>query len=322
MKEKMKVRMVIGLVLACVVMLTGCGKSESGSGGDSGNSHERIDSGRGREKMVQKLYAVIQSGDRDAERKFAEDNFAPGFGEKLRYKEYAGAKDVKKTFGKIAKSKETVETKVMKTKTESGGGEVSIIEAKCDDTTLYFVVGCEKGEADKIMFITADRNVAMRGDDGSGSKGAKAQSFPAQAAGRRAYTTTQRRKVSDKEAARLLLDQLRESMEISGLPKSKVNEKMFPLEIDVRDHENNLPLIVKGLQKGIVDNAWEPCVSEEYEVLHVKTPHEKTVLEYAKSRNQIGTDLAQLVFAFRALSEAEQEDAAAKLARLMKNQTK
>ena len=178
MKEKMKVRMVIGLVLACVVMLTGCGKSESGSGGDSGNSHERIDSGRGREKMVQKLYAVIQSGDRDAERRFAEDNLAPGFGEKLRYKEYAGAKDVKKTFGKIAKSKETVETKVMKTKTESGGGEVSIIEAKCDDTTLYFVVGCEKGDADKIMFITTDRNEAMNGRGLEGSTPRKDDDSP------------------------------------------------------------------------------------------------------------------------------------------------
>ena len=42
-----------------------------------------------------------------------------------------------------------------------------------------------------------------------------------------------RRKVSDKEAAKLLLAQMREWMELSGLPKSRVDSKMFELEMDV-----------------------------------------------------------------------------------------
>jgi len=174
----MKVRMMAGFALVCVAVLAGCGKSESSSGGDAGNSHERGDSGRGRERMVRELYAVVQSGDREEEKKFAEDNFAPGFGEKLRFQKYDGAKEVKKAFGKISKCKEVVETQIMKTKAEPGGGEVSVIEAKCDDTTLYFVVGCEKGDADKIMFITTDRNEAMNGRGLEGPTLRKADDAP------------------------------------------------------------------------------------------------------------------------------------------------
>lgn len=127
-----------------------------------------------------------------------------------------------------------------------------------------------------------------------------------------------RKKVSDKEAAKLLLAQMREWMELSGLPKSRVDSKMFDIEMDVRNNENNMSTVVSGLRKGFVDQVLEPCVSENNEVMHIKTPYEKVVLEYAKSRNQVGTDLVQMVFAFRAMSEDEQKEAADKLAKLMK----
>ena len=131
-------------------------------------------------------------------------------------------------------------------------------------------------------------------------------------------TPPPRKKVSDKEAAKLLLAQMREWMELSGLPKSRVDSKMVDIEMDVRNNKNNMSTVVLGLRKGFVDNALEPCVSENNEVMHIKTPHEKVVLEYAKSRNQVGTDLVQMVFAFRAMSEDEQKEAADKLAKLMK----
>ena len=129
-----------------------------------------------------------------------------------------------------------------------------------------------------------------------------------------------RKKVSDKEAAKLLLAQTREMMELVGMPKSAINDKMFSLEMDVRDNENNLPTVVKGLRRALDDQGQEPCVSERNEVLHVKTEYEKVVLEYAKSRNQDGTDLTAIVFAFRSLPEDEQKEAAEKLEKLMKQE--
>ena len=128
----------------------------------------------------------------------------------------------------------------------------------------------------------------------------------------------QRKKVTDKEAAKLLLAQTREMMELVGMPKSAINDKMSPLEMDVRDHENNLSTVVTGLRIGLERQGMEPCVSENNEVLHVKTGYEKVVMEYAKSRNQVGTDMLAMVFAFRSLPEDEQKEAAEKLEKMMK----
>lgn len=133
----MKKLMTMGLVLACAGFICGCG-----------NPHE---------KMVKEMYAVVQSGDRDKADKFCEQNFAPGLDDILKYN-----KDTKKVFRAISESKEAVKTEVLKTHDEDGG-KVSIISAKCDGTTLYFVVGAEKGKDDKILFVTADKNAAMKG---------------------------------------------------------------------------------------------------------------------------------------------------------------
>lgn len=126
-----------------------------------------------------------------------------------------------------------------------------------------------------------------------------------------------RKKVSDEEAARLLLAQNREMMELVGMPQSMVNDKMRPLERDFRKLKNKPSDFVFMARLSLERQGIEPCVSEANELLHVKTEHEKTVMKYSDSRNIVGTEMLQLVFAFRAMSEDEQKDAADKLAKLM-----
>ena len=133
----MKKPIMLGVALACATLVTGCG-----------NPHE---------KMVKEMYAVVQSGDRDKADKFCEQNFAPGLEDLLKYN-----RDTKKVFGAISESKEAVKTEILKTLAEDGG-KASIMSAKCDGTTLYFVVGAEKGKDDKIMFITTDKSAALKG---------------------------------------------------------------------------------------------------------------------------------------------------------------
>ena len=135
--RKMKKLMFGCVALVCATILTGCG-----------NSHE---------KMVKELYAAVQSGDAKKAEKTAMEHFAPGLDDMLKYN-----KDTKKVFRSISESKESVKTETIKT-FEEDGGKASVISAKCDGTTLYFVVGGEKGKDDKILFITTDKSAAMKG---------------------------------------------------------------------------------------------------------------------------------------------------------------
>ena len=130
--------------------------------------------------------------------------------------------------------------------------------------------------------------------------------------------TTPRKKVSDKEAVELLLAQYREAFEIAGFTKSKINEKMLDLEVAVRDRENNVTEAVRQLRKALKSDSFEPCVSENNELIHIKTEYEKVVLKYAETRGLRHLDRSEMVFAFRSLPKDEQRESAEKLAKLMK----
>ena len=130
-----------------------------------------------------------------------------------------------------------------------------------------------------------------------------------------------RKKVSDKEAAQLLLAQNRDMMELIGMPKSQVDNAMYKLEVGVRENESNLPGVIGDLKTMLSYRGLQPCISDDGELIHVKTPYEKVVIEYAKSRHLVdmtGTGIPELVFNFRAMSEDDQKEAADKLAKLMK----
>jgi len=146
-RTNMRRIMLSSLAIVCAMLLSGCG-----------NPHE---------KMVKGLYAAVQSGDQ----KKAMENFAPGLDDMLKYN-----KNTKKVFRTVSESKEPVKTEIIKTLSENGG-KMSIISAKCDGTTLYFVVGGEKGKDDKILFISTDKSAVMKGvADEAGGKTSSSQS--------------------------------------------------------------------------------------------------------------------------------------------------
>ena len=130
----MKKLMFVCVALFCVTVLTGCGKSH--------------------EKVVKELYFAVGSGDDDYMRKFAEANFAPGLDDALKYN-----KDTKMVFKKISESEGFAKTETLKT-FKKDGSKFSVISARCDGTTLFFVVG---GTDDKIVLITTDKDEAMNG---------------------------------------------------------------------------------------------------------------------------------------------------------------
>ena len=134
-------------------------------------------------------------------------------------------------------------------------------------------------------------------------------------------TLPPRKKVSEKEAVELLLAQNRDMMDLLGMPKSQVDNAMRKLELGVRKNKSNLPGVIEDLKTMLSYRGLQPCISDDGELIHVKTPYEKVVIEYAKSRNLVGmtgTDIPEMVFNFRAMSESDQEDAAEKLKQLMK----
>jgi len=130
----MKKLMFVCIALFCVTVLTGCGKSH--------------------EKVVKEMYFAVGSGDNDEMRKFAEANFAPGLADALKYN-----KDTKKVFKRISESEGFAKTEVLKA-FKKDGSTFSVISARCDGTTLFFVVG---GTDDKIVLITTDKDEAMNG---------------------------------------------------------------------------------------------------------------------------------------------------------------
>ena len=127
-----KLMLLVYVALFCAMALTGCGKSH--------------------EKVVKEMYLAVGSGDNDEMRKFAEANFAPGLDEALK-----DNKGTKKVFKKISESEGFAKTEVLKT-FKKDGSKFSVISARCDGTTLFFVVG---GTDDKIVLITTDKDEAM-----------------------------------------------------------------------------------------------------------------------------------------------------------------
>lgn len=145
----MKKLMLVCVALVCATVLTGCGKSH--------------------EKVVKELYFAVGSGDDDYMRKFVEANFAPGLDDALKYN-----KDTKRVFKKISESEGFAKTETLKT-FKNDGDKFSVISARCEGTTLYFVVG---GKDDKIVLITVDRNEAMSGRGSEKPTPGKAEIVP------------------------------------------------------------------------------------------------------------------------------------------------
>ena len=174
----MKKIMTLSVALVCATIFVGCGKSsdkESGSGQSSGSSDTAQENVH--EKLIKDCYAVIQSGDDEKAKKFGKEKFDPNF-LKRAYDEKA-----EKVFKTVSGSKEIVKTRVLKT-FEENGGKASVIEATCAGTTLYFVVGAEKGKDVKILGYTVDKDEAMGGGDIGTSRrvktaGVKVASAPA-----------------------------------------------------------------------------------------------------------------------------------------------
>ena len=136
----------LGLTLAIAATLIGCKKKGEGKSDSSDN-----DGGNSREKIVQNFCEAFRSCDAsvlfDIDSMKANAKFAVG--------------SVLTPLMEMAKSKEPVKTKVLKSVTVEGVS-ASIIEVTCKDSdTLYFFVGYKKDgkeEKDKIMHITADKH--------------------------------------------------------------------------------------------------------------------------------------------------------------------
>ena len=172
-----KLMLLVCVALFCAMALTGCGKSH--------------------EKVVKEMYLAVGSGDNDEMRKFAEANFAPGLDEALK-----DNKGTRKVFKKISESEGFAKTEVLKT-FKKDGSKFSIISARCDGTTLYFVVG---GKDDKIVLITTDKDEAMNGRGLEASTQRKPENTPkTQKAGEAKHTDSI--STSVEKAARLSPDQ-------------------------------------------------------------------------------------------------------------------
>ena len=150
----MKKLIALGMTLALAATLVGCGKKNEGSSdGDGGNS---------REKIVKNFCEAFRSCDSGV-------LFEIGLFMKDEIKFADGGTREKNFLAplvEMAKSKEPVKTKVLKSATIKKVS-ASIIEATCNDSdldvnTLYFFVGHKKTKdgkegGDKIMGITADK---------------------------------------------------------------------------------------------------------------------------------------------------------------------
>ena len=137
------------MALSCALMLVGCGSSQT--------EHEKI---------VKELYSIIQKGeDRAAQEKFWEENVSRQFQDVCaRRSEKINSMEFKKAFGTIAKSKDPLTLKVIKSFEDDGVVMASAIEAQCAGTTLYFIVGKEeKDRQDQILGITSNKDMALAG---------------------------------------------------------------------------------------------------------------------------------------------------------------
>ena len=177
----MKKFVMLSAALVCATIFVGCGKSSdkgSGSGQSSGSGDTVQENAH--EKLIKDCYAVIQSGDGEKAKKFGKEKFDPNFLKRAYDEKAEKAEKVIKT---VSGSKEIVKTRVLKT-FEENGGKASVVEATCAGTTLYFVVGAEKGKDVKILGYTVDKDEAMGGGDIGTSRrvktaGVKVASAPA-----------------------------------------------------------------------------------------------------------------------------------------------
>ena len=164
----MKKMMNLVAALVCATILVGCGdkKSSEGASSEKEASSQTTSPQAKHEEIVKGLCSVVQSGKtREEADKFWNENVDSSFQELVkRRKEKENSKAYKKALGAMAKSKESVKTKVVKTFEEKGVVMASAIEATCADATLYFVVGkAGKDKPDKILYITSNKEEALSG---------------------------------------------------------------------------------------------------------------------------------------------------------------
>ena len=162
----MKKLMIFAIALSCATVFVGCG-DKAKMGTEENSASKTVESPQSKhEKIVKDLCALLQTEKkREVMDKFWEENVDSHFQDMIkRGSEKENSKAFKKAFGKMAKSKEPVTTKVVKTFEENGTVMGSAIEAQCADTTLYFIVGkAGKDKADKILGITSNKEEALAG---------------------------------------------------------------------------------------------------------------------------------------------------------------
>ena len=116
-------------VFACVVILAGCGKSNT--------------------DVVEDFYTAIRMDNREEAGKIIESVLTQEENQNLRFN-----RDMKRIFAEIRMSKDDVEIDVVKEK-EEDGVKKSVILGKCNSTKLYFIVDKKDGEC-KISDIAGD----------------------------------------------------------------------------------------------------------------------------------------------------------------------
>ena len=293
-ERSMKKLLMLGVALACAALVTGCG-----------NPHE---------KMVRKLYAAIQSGDRERLDQFAEKNFAPGLSDQLKWDK--SMKDVKRAFGKVAGSKNPVTVEAVKS-VEREGFKGSVVVAKCDGSTLYFVVGAEKGNDDRIRLIT-DSNM-WGGQPEKTPETSKPESAPAKAASDEKRTASSSdmstaappadaKPLTPEQKVSCLMSQLKKvlgnSMTVSAALAS-IQEKVDQVQ---GDYKTKCVLMeMMGLQNKIQGGV----------VPDLPDPNGKGALEkYLKARelDAVGTIMCM----YHVLSDEEQKSVADEVRKLMK----
>ena len=146
--------------LVCATILVGCGDKKESGGGSS--ETEAATPQAKHEKLVKDLCSIVKTEKAD---KFWKENVAQQFQDLCKKRsEKINSSEYKKALGAMAKSKESVTTKVIKTFEEKGTVMASAIEATCGDTTLYFVVGkAGKDKPDQILGITSSKEKALAG---------------------------------------------------------------------------------------------------------------------------------------------------------------
>ena len=150
--------------LVCATILVGCGDKKESGGGSS--ETEATPPQAKHEKLVKDVCSIVKTEkDRKVAEKFWKENVAQQFQDLCEKRsEIINSSEYKKAFKAMAKSKESVTTKVIKTFEEKGIVMASAIEATCGDATLYFVVGkAGKDKPDQILGITSSKEKALAG---------------------------------------------------------------------------------------------------------------------------------------------------------------